>query len=54
MYSSVGRPVEVQGNDVQSIPGVIVDYYLLWLQQLKDLGELAGTDIGTPPFSSLP
>ncbi len=48
--AETGTPVGTQGRDKQTVPGVVVTYYSLWLQQLDRLGRLSGTNIGTVGF----
>jgi hypothetical protein len=45
-----GTNVPQTGRDRQTIPPVVVAYYKLWLEQLKALGQAAGTNIGNPFF----
>jgi hypothetical protein len=48
--ANAGTPVGTQGKDKQTVPGVVLTYYSLWLQQLDRLGRLSGTNIGAVGF----
>lgn len=48
--AKAGKFVGVKGKDRQTLPAVVVTYYALWLQQLKQLGNAAGIDISSPTF----
>ncbi len=45
-----GTPVGTRGKDKQTIPAVVLTYYVLWTQQLMELGGLAGTNISSVGF----
>lgn len=49
--ATVGQYVPRAGSDAQTIPHVVVSYFALWLAQLKQLGDAAGTQISAPPIS---
>jgi Tol biopolymer transport system component len=48
-----GTPVEINGNDKQAVPPVVLSYLSLWQQQLKQLGDAAGMDLSAPVLFSL-